>query len=192
MRNFLLSIVIFSFSIISSNAQDVSALYKDKNFINYVNNEIKFTERGQYSERFTEITADSKIDEKELAVFYDLLQTNEKEYKDFITSQNEYLKSFYSDYKLDRYSDNELIGIISVEFNQVLGKRDSNDCLKKFWFDIAGNYGAAVVGHAGCAALDSTVVAAWVGIACHAGVTTMLIAANNNAEIEYSRCMKQR
>ena len=61
-----------------------------------------------------------------------------------------------------------------------------DDCARRQRNCFAKAAGIATVAHIGCAALDITVI---LGMACHAGVTLVWVAANDDCKLDYKDCM---
>lgn len=81
--------------------------------------------------------------------------------------------------------EEELQEILRVEIEKVLAVA-KNNCWRRYRNEIAINTAAAIAGHIACGTADITVV---LGIICHAAVTTLQLAANDNALMDYQDCM---
>ena len=190
MRKFILGLAATVMFGVFSFGQDITNLAKDKDFINYVNNEINFIEKGTDIVLLNEIWNDKKLDENELPKFYKLFSTNEIQYNNFIKSQNILLNSFISRYKLEKLSNDELIKVFTPYIKELKYSNNSDNtfsrnCRGVYLAQLTLNASVAVGAHFACGALDVTVVA---GALCHGAVYAGQIAANYIALEDYRDC----
>lgn len=79
-----------------------------------------------------------------------------------------------------------ILPVIDIVYDDPIYQTES--CRSVYNATLALNLGLALTAHAGCAALDLTVVGLPAGIACHAGVTIAQIAGNYIALDTFEKC----
>jgi len=181
----LIVTVLFSMPLFS---QDINRLSKDANFLSLVRNEDEFIKKATDKELLKVIYADKKLNDDELSTFYKVFSTNEKDFYEYIKTQNELYNILNTKYNFEKYSKIELQTIFSVQIEEIYMSTSTSrsNCYRRYLNAIAINASAAALGHTACLSVDWTGIGAAV---CHGSVFVAHIAANDNAYLDYKDCL---
>ena len=168
-----------------SFGQKMNDLNLDENFVNFISNELTFKERANVS-MLRELLA-KPLSQDNIYDFYKTYSTNEKEFINFINSQNLILRNLSLKYDFKSYSQDEFLEILNVEVLEVLSSKVAiGRCKDRYLNDLSINFSVAVAGHIACGTADITVI---LGVICHGAVLIGQNAANNNAYLNYLDCI---
>ncbi|CCG54340.1 Hypothetical protein precursor [Flavobacterium indicum GPTSA100-9 = DSM 17447] len=178
-----LAIMLFSVSV---NAQELTKLNEDIDFVTYLKNHNDFISKTTDFNSLQSLLVDEKIDEKELLSFYTLFQTDEKGFNAFLLNQADLYKRLNLKYSFDKYSEEELKEYFTqeiLEINNGTAKLAQNDCLTDYNLQIAYNGSVAVVAGYGCLALGP------LSPGCMAAVAAGNVIADIQAYRAYKKCL---
>lgn len=174
----------------NANAQDLSELSKDENFVSYVKDQFAFNKSSNI-DVVNELASQGGLSEKQLELFYKAFNTNEEEYQEFVKKQGARLEIITKKYGLDSLSNEELVDVIIPVIGDIGSPSEVNtegsNCWRRYRNTMAINAGVAVAAHIACAPSDVTV---FVGALCHAAVTVVWAAANDDAWLDLQDCLK--
>ncbi|HUH51445.1 MAG TPA: hypothetical protein VLZ11_05065 [Flavobacterium sp.] len=164
-------------------------LSKDEDFIELYNLFSEYAEVEKDIEQITyfisKIEREKNLSNKDMELFAQSMGYENKE------QALEYTQRFFSlainldnKYNISNIRQNELDSIFITGFEGI--ETSSDDCARRQRNCFAKAAGIATVAHIGCAALDITVI---LGMACHAGVTLVWVAANDDCKLDYKDCM---
>lgn len=168
------------------NAQNITDLNKDQDFIQLIKDMNKFVDIEPQEDLVSKIFADRQLTENELPTFYKIFGTDQTKFKSLMMSHRTLITRLDTKYEiLDPNLQDELIIEIGEVIDQVATK---SNCRKRLDNARLRNLAYAVLGHGACIAADLTVVA---GIVCHAAVGTLHHTYNREAWLDYLDCIDQ-
>lgn len=167
------------------------SLSEDPIFREYIENTIFISNTLAKPELLTGIYSDRKIDKNEIDDFVKLVGFKSRAaYSSYVTEQNKKLLLIMKTHNLKTNSSSQLKTEIEKEIKKFVRPDFAGlmgPCEDEQINGYVINAAAATVGHISCLAADVTV---FLGIVCHAAVTTAHIAADSNVDINYNRCLK--
>lgn len=187
MKKLLFGLVATVMLSVAGNAQDLSKLSQDVNFKLYLKNQFEFTKKATDINKLKELLSDSKIDKSEINAFYKAFSTNEENFSTYIKVQNNLYTSLNDEYNLDEVSQEVLIPIIEEVYIKDLLPVLESTCRERYIRAITTAAAFAVIEHAGCIALDPTVLG---GILCHGAVALIQWNAGQDALDAYHACIR--
>lgn len=184
MKKLILGIIATGLLATNINAQNITDLNKDKDFIQLIKEMDKFVDIEPQDDLVAIIFADRQLTENELTTFYKIFGTDQTKFKSQMVSHRTLITRLDTKFGLlDPNSQDELI----VEIGEVIGQEAAkSNCRKRLENARLRNLAYAVLGHGACLAADLTVVA---GIVCHAAVGTLHHTYNREAWFDYLDCL---
>ena len=185
----LIATIVFGFA---GNAQSLGDIGADKDLVKYLRAEYTFLKKCNNPELVKKINADGVVEESERSEFYSAFNTNENDYRAFISSQRALMNGLETKYSLSRFSAVELSEILEPELTIIyepvivtLG----TTCASRYFAGLVVAAGGAYAGHMACMPAHATILG---GLLCHAVVLAVQAAANHLILGEYEDCMAGR
>lgn len=197
MKKLFFSLMATVFFSLIGVAQDLSKLSEDVKFISYIENEIKFNSKFDFSNinKLKEIIKDHDVSEIELNIFYKLFSTDEVSFKNYLMIQKEIMTDLNSKYSLNKLNNDEMKKTLNNSYTNYYSFKNSSfterkNCRARYLAEIALAGSIAYGAHMACNAAVFGGPLAYYG--CHAAVAAGQVAASYIAQDNYEECMNSK
>jgi hypothetical protein len=196
MKNFKKNLTTFGIVIMllfgfSAQAQDLSKLSTDENFINFLKDELKFSENANM-ELVDELVGEQKTIEDNLDSYLKAFNTNKSQYIAHLETQRKRIQIINKLFNIESLKTNELSYYTHESILQIAIVHDGvtvsygNNCGARLALAIAEHTAIAYLAHQACLPLD---LFGAPGVGCHLAVAVIQTAAGIGAVLDYNECM---